>query len=245
MSLSLRCFCSKLVGSNVSRLTNKIDGRKPRVIAVIADRCYTTELTEKERLRVTIIPETTDADATTGNGATQGTTETNDTTTGSIARQKKRAIQYWNDSKANHNEAMKDQVHDDVITQLRQGKVLPIFHTLCRSPSERLFLPNTRVSVDDETSDMIQLSTEPVSMGEAVKDVENEISLEDEMSYIPAFFNENGTGHFHVKDLAFRWNFTKKYTQIVADIVNAPADMVGEDIEVTKLVEPFAVVAAI
>jgi hypothetical protein len=65
--------------------------------------------------------------------------------------------------------------------------------------------------------------------------------LEDEMSYIAAFFNENGTGHFHVKDLAFRWNFTKKYTQIVTDIVNAPADMVGEDIEVTKLVEPFAV----
>jgi hypothetical protein len=223
-------------------VTNNIDVRKPSVIAVIADRCYTTELTEKERLRVTI-PETTAADATTGNDATQSTNETNDATTSTsgIARQRERAIQYWNDSKAKHGEVMKDHLHDDVITQLRQGKVLPIFHTLCRSPSERLFLPNTRVSVDDETSDMIQLSTEPVSMGEAVKDVENEISLEDEMSYIPAFFNENGTGHFYVKDLAFRWNFTKKYTQIVTDLVNAPADMVGEDIEVTKLVEPFAV----
>jgi hypothetical protein len=64
MSLSLKCFCSKLVGSNVSRVTNKIDVRKPRAIAVIAHRCYTTELTEKERLRVTIIPEPTDADGT-------------------------------------------------------------------------------------------------------------------------------------------------------------------------------------
>jgi hypothetical protein len=94
---------------------------------------------------------------------------------------------------------MKDHVYDDVIAQLRQGKVLPIFHTLCHPPSERLFLPNTHVSVDDETSDGIQLSTEPVSMGEAVKDVESEISLEDEMSYIPAFFQRKRNGTFLCK----------------------------------------------
>jgi hypothetical protein len=46
------------------------------------------------------------------------TTETNDTTTSGITRQRERAIQYWNDSKAKHNVAMKDHVHDDVITRL-------------------------------------------------------------------------------------------------------------------------------
>ena len=78
----------------------------------------------------------------------KSTNETNDATTSGIARQKERAIQYWNDSKAKHSEAMKDHVHDDVITHLHQGKVLPIFHTLCHPPSERLFPPNTRVSVE-------------------------------------------------------------------------------------------------
>ena len=104
---------------------------------------------------------------------------------------------------------MKDQVHDDVLLHLHQGKVLPIFHTLCRPPKERLFPPNTRVGKDDETSmEEIQISTAPVSRGECVKDtVESEISMFNEMSYIPAFFNEHNTGHFYVKDTTFRWTF--------------------------------------
>jgi hypothetical protein len=138
---------------------------------------------------------------------------------------------------------MKDHVHDDVITHLHQGKVLPIFHTLCHPPSERLFLPNTRVSVDDPTSDVIQLSASSVTMGKCEEEAESEISWKDETSYISLFFNENGTGHFYVADLAStgRWTFDEDYTQIVTDLVNAPADMVGEDIEVTKLVEPLAI----
>jgi hypothetical protein len=63
-----------------------------------------------------------------------------------IAAQKKRAIQYWNES--NYSEPLKHQVHDDVMTNLHEGKVLPIFHTLCRPPNERLFPPEQRVSVE-------------------------------------------------------------------------------------------------
>ena len=59
-----------------------------------------------------------------------------------IARQKERAIQYWNGSTSKYSEAMKDQVHDDVMHHLHHGKVLPIFHTLCHPPKERLFQPN-------------------------------------------------------------------------------------------------------
>ena len=61
-------------------------------------------------------------------------------------------------------------------------------------------------------------------------------------SYIPAFFQRKRmSAHFKVKDLTLRWSLTEDYTQIVTDLVNAPADMIGEDLEVTKLVEPLAV----
>ena len=59
-----------------------------------------------------------------------------------IAAQKKRAIQYWNES--NYSEPLKGQVHDDVMKNLKEGKVLPIFHTLCRPPEKRLFKTERR-----------------------------------------------------------------------------------------------------
>ena len=86
--------------------------------------------------------------------------------------QKQRAIQYWNESKLKHTELLKDRVHDDVMQHLHQGKVLPIFHTLCCPPTERLFSPNTHVSVKDPNSDMIQLSSAPVTMGECDQESE-------------------------------------------------------------------------
>ena len=160
-----------------------------------------------------------------------------------IARQKERAIQYWNDSKKNYDEAMKDQVHDDVKHLLHQGKVLPIFHTLCRPPKERLFPPNTRVSSRDESStDMIQLSALPVTVGKC--DLETpctgKISMMDERSYIPAFFN-NDEAMFRVEDSNFHWEFDEDNTEIATDLVNAPADMIGEDLEATTLLRPLAV----
>jgi hypothetical protein len=160
-----------------------------------------------------------------------------------IARQMTRAIEYWNESKLKHNEPLKDAVHHQVMKYLEEGKVLPIFHTLCQPPNQRLFAPNTRISVKDPNSDVIQLSAATVTPGECIKDANNdgEIALEEEMSFIPAFFNQHGAGHFYVKDMAVQWSFSSLYTQIVTDLVNAPAEMVGEDIEVTKLLQPLAV----
>ena len=44
-----------------------------------------------------------------------------------------------------------------------------------------------------------------------------------------------------VQDENFQWTFSEEYTEIVTNLVNAPAEMVGEDIEVTKLVAPMDV----
>jgi hypothetical protein len=65
----------------------------------------------------------------------------------SIETQKKRAIQFW--TKSNYDDALKSSVHENVMKHLRQGLVLPIFHTLCRDPRKRLFSPNTTVCVDE------------------------------------------------------------------------------------------------
>ena len=85
-----------------------------------------------------------------------------------------------------HAEALKDQVHDDVMQHLQEGKVLPIFHTLCRPPTERLFSPNTRVSLDDPTSDIIQLSSDPVTMGECVEESElvGKLSMKEKRRHV-------------------------------------------------------------
>ena len=160
-----------------------------------------------------------------------------------IIHQKESAIQYWNDSTSKYTEAMKDQVHDDVMNHLHQGKVLPIFHTLCHPPKERLFQPNTRVSSRDESStDMIQLSALSVTVGKCDLEASytGKISMMDERSYIPAFFN-NDEAMFRVEDSNFHWEFDEDNTEIATDLVNAPADIIGEDLEVTTLLRPLAV----
>ena len=81
-----------------------------------------------------------------------------------IDEQKERSKKFWKDS--NFNENIKALINDDVMNHLDQGMVLPIFHTLCRSPSKRLFPPNTRVRTeDDNCTAVIQLSSAPVKMG--------------------------------------------------------------------------------
>jgi hypothetical protein len=141
-----------------------------------------------------------------------------------------------------HSEPLKDEVHNEVIENLKDGKVLPIFHTLCQNPDNRLFPPNTRVSDRDPDSDIIELSAASVTKGEFWKDKETvgKISIHEERSYLTAFF-EMDKGFIKVEDQGCQWEFDEDYTEIVTNLVNTPAEMVGEDIEVTKLLQPLAV----
>ena len=161
---------------------------------------------------------------------------------------------------------MNQAENDEIMHNLEMGKVLPIFHTLCRPPNERLFRPNARVGnfyaiqrttapetmrecnekeVDDVQYDVIQLSEASVTRGVCTRDADNlykaVISLEDEKTYIPAFFNTNNTGYFCVQDVEKRWTFSEDYTNYITELVNEPSKMAGEDIEVTNIVSPLKV----
>ena len=156
-----------------------------------------------------------------------------------VEEQKERAKKFWNTS--NYNEEMKVRVNDDVMQYLDQGLVLPIFHTLCCPPDQRLFPPDIGVGETDRNLYTIQLSSVPVTMGNSEHGTQtvSEISMGREMPYIPTFVSKTGNGNFFVKDLNFQWKFDENYTNYITELVNAPAIMVGEDIEVTKLVEPL------
>ena len=231
MLYTLSCTTAKM--RHVSFVASKITVRNG-VLDVVNHRFFTTKVRPDNALTMNDISNADAADNT-----AKTTIENDD----AIARQKKRAIQYWNDSKSKHIEAMKDEIHDDVMQHLKEGKVLPIFHTLCRPPNERLFLTEVCVRVKDRTSDAIQLSIAPVTIGECVKDAHNigDVDIGREMPYLPAFFNEDGSGRFYVEDIDFLWKFDKDYTDIVTALVNTPADIVGEDIEVTELKKPLNV----
>ena len=169
------------------------------------------------------------------------TKTTANTGSSAIEEQKERAKKFWRES--NYDEEMKGMIHDDVMDKLDQGLVLPIFHTLCRHPYKRLFLPNTRVGKDDKyCSDVIHLSSASVTIGECKEEtgVVCKISSKKERSYLPAFFNED-VATFEVEDMSFSWEFDEDFTEMVTDLVNARAQIVGEDVEVTKLIRPFDV----
>jgi hypothetical protein len=110
---------------------------------------------------------------------------------------------------------------------------------------------NPSDEVDPRTPDnkydsvYIKLSTEPVTAGAVPVLLNNtigEISSDDDTSYMTAFFTLNGTPHLRVNDFFSKpWTFNVRYTKQVAALVNAPAKMVGEDIEVTELLSTFLV----
>jgi hypothetical protein len=160
-----------------------------------------------------------------------------------IEEQKTRAIDYWNNT--NKDDALKKSVNSEVLEKLQQGLVPPIFHTLCRLPKERLFDPITKLPNESNDSTYIQLSTEPVTAGSLPTEsevpqkdeVKNEILLVDETSYLDSFFTPNGTPSRKVIDKAIRgqWTFNAEYSSCIAALVNEPAKMVGEDVEVTHL----------
>jgi hypothetical protein len=162
----------------------------------------------------------------------------NDAVKEAIERQKQRAILFWNDSE--YDETVKNNVHEKVIDHLNRGMVLPIFHTFCRRPNARLFSPDVAVSMKIAGSEKIQLSPEEVTEGEcALESVGKVKDIGDEKSYIPAFFTSTGAARSAVDDSSYCWKFNLKYTKAITSLVNTPATMAGEDIEVTELLVPF------
>jgi hypothetical protein len=157
-----------------------------------------------------------------------------------IEVQKQRAIQYWEVS--NNGDEQKQNMHSTVLQHLNNGLVLPIFHTLCRNIHERLYSPNASASIRSPDIDKIQLSYDPVQEGKAKENSVGKLLLRAQTSYIPAFLTSDKTeqrANFLVKDDQRTWEFNEDYVNLVSRLVNAPATMAGDGIEVTELAEAF------
>jgi hypothetical protein len=159
-----------------------------------------------------------------------------------IQVQKDRATARW-------KEAFKKQYFDDqemydqVLKQLNHGKIPPIYHTLCRDPAQRLFLPNSVVSNGNEDSEKIEISFEKVQVGQGTSQslTDRSIWKKRDFSYGDAFFDNDGKALINVWDYVIEknWEFDEEVTICVTDLVNTPAVMVGHDLEVTALPNEF------
>jgi hypothetical protein len=90
----------------------------------------------------------------------------------------------------------------------------------------------------------IHLSVEAVHVGIAEITKNGEIPSQQEDSYMKGFFCEDiKKARVKVEDgrLSTPWTFDTKFTKLVTDLVNEPAEMKGHDIEVTQLKSTFQV----
>ena len=161
-----------------------------------------------------------------------------------ILMQKERALEHWNNAVANNQSSKLCEIHDSMISELRHGMVPPAFHAFTAKESHYLFPVGTTVSINDAKSGIIELSSEKVTMGTCIASQEKrigEISTRQEKSYLDAFFDKNGSANYEVEDSALMksWKFDEDYTKTISDLVNAQAEMVGEDVEVTALTGNF------
>ena len=159
-----------------------------------------------------------------------------------IEKQKTRALQYLKASQENFD-GITHISADDVTKKLSQGLVPPIFHTLCRNETDRLFLPNTPVSLEEGEVNVIELSSKAVKAGVAESDSMGKISSFEDESYLKAFFQTDETAYSTVKDsvLSSEWMFSDQGTATITSLINLPATMVGEDIEVTNLISTLGI----
>ena len=153
-----------------------------------------------------------------------------------IDSQIKKALSLWQTRKA--------KVHPTLYTAvertLRHGKVPPIFHTLIHDHKNRLFpiIPKVPVSLSPDEKNFISLSAHTVKAGSAETSEIGTLPLRKDKSYLSAFF-DNGSARTQVNDSMLQnpWIFDEEYTKTIAALVNTPAVMIGEDMEITKLVK--------
>jgi hypothetical protein len=156
-----------------------------------------------------------------------------------------KATAHWNEamSAKKYPYLCLDQpMNDCILKQLSEGFVPPVFHSLSTDAKHLLFPVGRNVEINNDQSDIIELSNEIVSEGEKSQTCSHgEISSRVEKTYFTAFFDNNGNAHSEIKDRALTntWIFDEDYTKTVTELVNTPAKMVGEDIEVTKLTGKF------
>jgi hypothetical protein len=159
-----------------------------------------------------------------------------------IEVQKDRAIKKWKEAFSKQIFTSRP-IYDAVLKQLNEKKVPPIYHTLCRKPPNRLFLPKTFVSKGKAESGIIKYSSKSVKPGLGTSNHRTNARIwkKNNFSYLHAFFSKAGKALINVYDISLKenWEFDKEISEMVSDLVNTSADMVGHDVEVTKLLSVF------
>jgi hypothetical protein len=159
-----------------------------------------------------------------------------------IEVQKGRAIKRWKDAFSKQLFTSRP-IYDAVLEQLNEKKVPPIYHTLCRKPPKRLFLPKTFVSKGKAESGIIKYSSKSVEPGLGTSNhrTSERIWKKNNFSYLDAFFSKAGKALINVYDISLKenWEFDEEISKMVSDLVNTSADMVGHDVEVTELQSVF------
>jgi hypothetical protein len=160
-----------------------------------------------------------------------------------INTQMGRAIARWED--AYNKEYFNEKVYKNVLDRLNDKEVPPIYHTLCRDPAKRLFLPNSCVSGGKQASGNIEISSKTVKAGKGSSDSHTRRKIWDktDFSYCDAFFTKIGKARINVRDsfLEKDWKFDEEITNAVVELVNSPSKMVGHDLEVTELPLAFPI----
>ena len=168
-----------------------------------------------------------------------------------IEEQTRRAIDLWG-SVCSRNRDLQAVVHvaEDVAAavhaELELGRVPPIFHAyVSLSAGRRLFPPSSIHVISAAAVEAGNVETISNEGGGLVPSFIPKLSLDGE--YEEAFFNELGEARNEVRDDGIApnmWTFRPKMTEHVVNLVNTPAEMVGEDVEVTHVSYSFGMVSS-
>jgi hypothetical protein len=146
-----------------------------------------------------------------------------------------RAIALWNSWFTEKN-LLTQEEFNRILEQLERGEFPHSFQTLYEEHKEMIPM---KIPIP------IQLSAEAVQVGVAENTEKGNIPPEQEDSYIKGFFCDRiHNARVTVEDSRVSttpWTFNPKYTNLVTELVNASAKMVGHDVEVTQLTTPFAI----
>jgi hypothetical protein len=152
--------------------------------------------------------------------------------TNQIGKQKQRALALWDTVKSNLT--MNQETADGVSAKLQSGRVPPVFHAYCALSSttqsrDSPGYPSALAALEGNVSWHHRLFSLVFPILRGV--------LRSTVDGIPVFFDENGDARYWVVDggMQEEWKFDTVTTTNVCKLVNADAEMTGEDMEVTSI----------
>jgi hypothetical protein len=147
-----------------------------------------------------------------------------------VEMQKERALALWNTVKSSL--VIDKETARDVEVKLESGFVPPVFHAYCALHSSKATPLN---ALDIKSQQDGKPSALPARVG-SVSRLQDGV-LSSSVGYRSAFFDENGNARLRVEEVGRNqvWYFMDIATEHICKLVNADAEMVGEDVEVTSV----------